>query len=307
MNALRYEPMRLAAAAAAGALCLGHADAYAQRQFQVYASVLDAAGAPVAALQPGDIRILESGMEARIVKIESVSFPVKLQLLLDNGAGLGGDNIVHLRNGVQSLLEALPPNLEVTVVVTSGQPRFLVRPTTDRGAIAKGLALLAPETGAGRFVEALSDATERIEKDKGNYVGVIVAVATTAGDLNVLERDVERIVQRLQAHPTIVHVVLFSLLGSRSARGGANQTDVGIGITELTGGRFETIAAPSRLATLLPEIGARVATTHERQRREFRITAERPSGAVGELKGVSMAAFGGLSVASVSFDGRVID
>ena len=285
--------------------CLATSGVHAQQQFQVYASIADAAGAPAASIQPTDIRVMENGVEAKVLKVESVSFPVTLQLLLDNGVGLGSDNSSHLRNGVRGLLDALPPGLEVTVVSTAGQPKFLVRATTDRAAIMKGIGLLAPESGAGRFVEALSDATQRIEKDKGNFVAVIVSFATTAGDLNVMERDVERLSKRLQTRPTIVHVVLLSLLGTRSARGGGNQTEVGIGVTQMTGGRFESIAAPNRLATLLPEIGAQVAHTHERQARQFKITVERPAGASGELKNVGMAAFGGLAVTSVSFDGRV--
>jgi hypothetical protein len=118
-----------------------------------------------------------------------------------------------------------------------------------------------------------------------------------------MERDGERLSKRIQARPTTVHVVLLSLLGTRSSLGGANQTEVGVGLTKMTGGRFESIAAPNRIATLLPEIGAQVAKAHERQ--EFKITAERPAGASGELNKVSMGALGGLAVSSVSLDGRV--
>ena len=292
-------------AAIAAVLCVTTPGTHAQQQFKLYASILDGTGVPVAAVQPTDIRVMENGVEAKIVKVESVSFPVKLQVLVDNGVGLGADNIAHLRNGVRGLLEALPAGVEVTLVVTAGQPKFLVRATTDRAAIMKGLGLLAPESGAGKFVEALLDATARIEKDKGDYVPVIVAFATTAGDVNVMERDGERLSKRIQERPTTVHVVLLSLIGSRSAQGGANQTEVGVGLTKMTGGRFESIAAPNRIATLLPEIGTQVAKAHERQTRQFRITAERPAGASGELTRVSMAAFGGLEVASVSLDGRI--
>jgi hypothetical protein len=63
--------------------------------------------------------------------------------------------------------------------------------------------------------------------------------------------------------------------------------------------------SPIRLATLLPEIGTQVAMAHERQSHQFKITVQRPAGASGELNQVSMNAFGGLAVTSVSFDGRV--
>ena len=79
------------------------------------------------------------------------------------------------------------------------------------------------------------------------------------------------------------------------------------GVAEITGGRFENIAAPNRLATLLPEIGTQVARSHELQRQQYRITVQRPDGATGDVSKVSISAFGGLAVDSVSFDGRVRD
>ena len=285
--------------------CLATSGAYAQQQFQLYASIVDETGAPPATLRPADIRVQENGAEAKVVKVESVSIPMKLQLLVDNGVGLGGDNIAHLKNGVRGFLEALPPGIEVTFVTTGSQPRFLVRATTNKEALMKGLGLLGPEGGAGRFVEALLDATERIEKDKSVYAPVIVAFATTAGDVNVKEQDGERLAKRMQARPTTVHTVLLSLLGNRSALGGANQTEVGVGLSKMGGGRFESIAAPSRLATLLPEIGAQVAKAYERQTHQFKITAQRPAGASGELGNVGMGATAALTINSVSFDGRI--
>jgi len=280
----------------------------AQQQFRLYASIIDGNGTSPATIQASDIRVLENGVEAKVAKIEAISFPMKLQLLVDNGVGLSGDNISHLRNGVRGLLEALPQGMEVTVVATAGRPRMLIRASTDRAAIMKSIALLAPDGSTGKFVEALKEATERIERDKSDHVGVIVSFVTTAGDRIILDRDVANIFERLQSHPTIVHVVLLSLVGSRSAAGGgANQTDIGINVAKLTGGRFESIAAPSRLATLLPEIGAQVAAANERQAHQFRVTVDRPAGASGPLKQVTMSAFGGLAVASVSLDGRVTE
>ena len=46
-------------------------------------------------------------------------------------------------------------------------------------------------------------------------------------------------------------------------------------VAKLTSGRYESINAPSRIATLLPEIGAQVAKAAQGQSKQFRITAER--------------------------------
>jgi hypothetical protein len=292
-------------ATAVGISLLGAlAAAQGSKQIQVYASILDGAGAPATAVQPGDIRLMENGAAATVTKVEPVNWPVKVQILLDNGVGLGGQNIQQLKNGVKALLEALPENLEVTLVSTAPQPRFLVRATTDRAAMQKGLELLSPDSGAGRFVEGLNEATQRIERDKGDYFPVIVSVATSAGDRDVKESDVERMMKRLEARPTTVHVILYNS-GTVSAGGGSNQTQIGIAVTKFTGGRFENINSAQRIESLLAQWGKEVATNVERQSHQFRVTADRPAGASGDIGQISMGAKAPLVLSGLSLDGRI--
>ena len=286
------------------ALCVASGDVRAQQQIQLYASVADVTGKPVATLEPADLKVMEGGVEAKIVKVEPVNWPVKVQLLLDNGIGLGGQNIQSLKDGVKGLIEALPANLEVTIVTTAPQPRFLVRPTTDKAMMIEGLSRLAPDGGAGRFVESLNEATQRIEKDKTDHFPVIISSATSSGDANVLERDVKRIFERIQKRPTTVHVVLLNST-TGSATGGANQTEVGLSVTQATRGRYESIAVPTRLATLLPELGKQVAVSVEKQTHQFRLTLERPAGKTGEVGQLSAGARSGLSLQGLSMDGQL--
>jgi len=285
------------------ALCVA-SDVRAQQQVQLYASVADVTGKPVATLEPADLKVLEGGVEAKIVKVEPVSWPVKVQLLVDNGIGLGGQNIQSLKDGIKGLIEALPENLEVTIVTTAPQPRFLVRPTMDKAMMIEGLSRLAPDGGAGRFVESMNEATQRIEKDKSDHFPVIISSATSSGDANVLERDVKRIFERIQKRPTTGHVILLNST-TGSATGGANQTQVGLSVTQATRGRYESIAVPTRLATLLPEIGKQVAASHEKQSHQFKITVERPAGKSGELGQLSAGARSGLALQGLSTDGRL--
>jgi hypothetical protein len=286
-------------------LCSFTRDADAQQQqFQLYASVADVTGNSVKTLEPTDLRVMEGGVEAKVIKVEPVNWPVKVQLLLDNGIGLGSGNIQILKDGVTGLIQALPDKLEVTIVTTAPQPRFLVRPTTEKAMMLEGLGRLAPDSGAGRFVESMNEATQRIEKDKSDHFPVIIMAGTSSGDANVMERDVKRIFERIQKRPTTVHVVLLNST-TGSASGGANQTQVGMAVTEATRGRFENIAAPTRLATLLPEIGKQVAAAVEKQSSQFRLTVERPAGAKGDLGQVGAGARSGLTLRGLSMDGRL--
>ena len=83
------------------------------------------------------------------------------------------------------------------------------------------------------------------------------------------------------------------------------QTQVGIAAVEAD--RVDaTKRSPRRAgsATLLPEIGAQVAKSHQRQSRQFRITYERPSGAKGQVGEVGMSVPAGFTP-TLSLDGHL--
>jgi hypothetical protein len=86
---------------------------------------------------------------------------------------------------------------------------------------------------------------------------------------------VER-VQKLAAERAMT--VHFIRLTSGSVSGGftgALQTNLGIALSKITGGRYEAINANSRLATLFPEIGKQIAASNRLQMHQYRITYER--------------------------------
>lgn len=259
------------------------ANIHGQQQFVVFLSLLDGSGNAPASLSAEQITITENGTSVEVIRIDRIDWPIKVQVLVDNGIGMGSDNLIHLRNGLRGLMKELPTGVEVSLYTTAPQPRPVVRPTTDRFALVQGVDRITPDTGAGRYVESLNEASQRIERDKTNYFPVIISVATAAGDTNVMERDVEALWRRLQQRPTTVHTVMLSGARSPTSFAGANQTQVGLAVKGLTRGRYDNIAAGSRLATLLPEIGAQVAESHRRQSRQFRITAERPGGQKGPI------------------------
>lgn len=295
--------MRTRALFVVAALGLSAPSAWAQSQVQVFASVVDGGGAVPETLQRDDLRILEGGTALTVARIEPVrGWPTKLQVLVDNGAGLGGDNLIHLRNGVRNLLSSLSPGIEVTLISLAPQPRMIVRSTSDRAAYMKGPDLLTPDTGAGKFVDGLKEALQRIERDKSDHFPMIVMLGTAAGDNNFRDSDIAQIQKLVAARPVTIHAAVITMPG-RTASQGAVQGELGIWTTKVTGGRFETIAAVSRVSTLLEEIGVAVAESHKKQTNQFRVTVERAS-ASQPVGGVSAAARGGLTLTGLSFDGR---
>src|SRR5687768_11929609 len=116
------------------ALCVTATALHAQRQLTLLATVTDPGGAETT-VTPDQVKFSENGTDGKILKVEPVNTVPKVQILIDNGVGIGGEGIGDLRKGVRGLLEALPPTLEVTLVTTAPQPRFLERATTDHAKL----------------------------------------------------------------------------------------------------------------------------------------------------------------------------
>ena len=287
-----------------GVLGLTTLGIHAQQQIQLFARIVDSKGAPVAALEPGDVTIKENNVDTKVLKIDPINWPIKVQVLVDNGIGLGNDNLSNIRTGLRGLIEALPEGTELTFVTTAPQPRIVVRPTTDRMAQLKGIDLLSPDSGTGRFVESLNEAMQRVEKDKTDFFPVIISAGTVSGDTTSnLENTYKELIRRLQKRPATVHVVMFSKSTGQAAQNGGIQQEVGIQVTQAVRGRYEAIAVGSRLATLLPELGAQVAKSHENQSHQFRLTIARSSS--GNLGEIGIATRSGLSATALSMDGRI--
>ena len=258
----------------------------AQAQFTLLASFVErGTNNPVETMTSADVSVTEDGLPATVVKVEPVVRSVKVQVLIDNGAGIGR-NIGELRNGLRGLLDALPPDVETTLVTTSPQARFLVRASKNRDELRKGADRLAPDSGGGRFIESLKEAAERANKDKDAFA-VIIAAGTTSGDAKVQESDMQRALDQVGRKPMIVHVLLYS--GEKSSSGGLTQVEVGERVAQATGGRYELINGLSRYTTLLSELGAEVAKQFTGNTRQFRVTVQRPTGKRGELGKVSVS------------------
>ena len=298
--------MRATVIGLVGALaCVAAIDLHAQNTLTFFASIVDEKGAPVATLAPEDLKVAENGVEGKVVKIEPIDWPIKVQLLIDNGTGMD-QALVQIRNSVKGFVEVLPDGIEMSLFTTAPQPRNIVRPTMDKQAIIQGADRIAPDSGAPRFIEALNEAAARIDKEKGNYFPVVVILgSTTADGSSFVERDVQRMLQRFSDRAATVHVVMIST-GAQSARSvaGANQTNVGDAVAKTTGGRYENIAAINRITTLLPEIGTQVAKSHARQSHQFRITFQRPNGASGPVGQVGAATRTGFTP-SLTINGRL--
>jgi hypothetical protein len=250
----------------------------AQKQGQLFIKVVGPGGTPVTDLQAGDVMVTEDGVECKTVKIEPIDWPIKLQVLVDNGKA-NTTPINSLRDGLKGLFDQIPDDVEMSLYTTSPQPRPIVKPTTDKQKLLDGINLIVPDGGAGAFFDALSEAASRTDKDKTPHFPVIFMVGSDFGKILALDRDYKKLQENIIKHAMTIHLVVMSAGAGLGSSGGGAQTEIGLNVTKLSGGRYENITTTTRLATLLPEFGKRIAESQTRQSHQYRITYERPANA----------------------------
>ena len=248
--------------------------AQGSRTFQFAVSATDAAGAPVTDLKPDEVVMTENGVRQQVVKVEPLSVPIKLTLVIDNGVD-STDALVHYRAGLTGLVEALPPDVEITLITIAPQPRAVVRPTTDRAQVLRAINGFAPEQAAPRFTDALVEFSQRLQREVKDkkvplYVPVMVMLSTTSVQQTSYEPpEVTKAVNFLVSRRARLNMIVMSTRTGQATSpetlNASVQAIIGIPVVKATNGRYESLAVSSRLATLLPEWGKDLAALHQRQ------------------------------------------
>lgn len=266
--------------------------ASAQQQFQFFLSAADGSGDRVTDLRLDEVAVSEDGRPARVVRLDPVAWPIKVTVMVDNGLGTG-NFLVQYRNGLKGFFQALPTGVEASLLTLAPQPRWVVRRTNDRVQLSNGVDRISPDSSGARLLDALIEESDRVEKENRDataYFPVVVIVSTTGPEGSApRDRDLDRMVRQFKARGARIHVVMLGTNAtSPNSIVGARQVQAGKLLADETGGRYEAIAAATRIATLLPEYGEVVADAHEFQSQQYLVTVERPAGATGALGELAM-------------------
>jgi formaldehyde-activating enzyme involved in methanogenesis len=294
--------------------------AYAQNQVKpnqllVFISAVDASGAPVTDLKPEEVAMTEDGAPGKVVSLDRHQLPVKLTIAIDNGKD-STTALTSLRTGLTGLVEALPPDVEVTLV-TMSQPQTVVRPTTDRAQITQGISRFGPDPRAvAKFSETLVEYSQRIDKDfkdkKLTYVPMLVVVSTSTPELEDVQPDsIQKALNTLQTRGARVSVIMFTTTPTNTESVAnmkqGRQALIAAPIVKASRGKFETLVQFNQLETVLPAWGKEIAASHTKQTNQFRAVIDRPGGATGALNKPGLKITRPGVNGTVSPDGRFIE
>jgi len=285
------------------------ASAHAQQPIQIFLSAVDADEKPVVDLKEEEIDIQVDGAACPVARFEAINWPTKLTVMVDNSP-VFNDSLRQLRESLRAFFKAIPPTMEVSLVSTAPAPRFIYKAGNDRVKLMSSIDLLTPDSAAPRFIDALAEAADRAVKEKAgkeikNFFPVFFIVGNNGVEgSSPRDYQVNKLFKQTLESAATVHVVMLSSSSRQLDIGaGTNQIEVGLKLTQLTGGRYEAIAAQTRLTTLLPEFATQIARSQSRQSNQYRITCQPPAGSKPQ-RITAATRRDGIS-AALTFDGRV--
>jgi hypothetical protein len=287
----------------------GEAVVHAQQAIQIFLSAVDNDGKPVTDLRAEEVTIQVDGADCNTTRFEAIDWPTKLTLMVDNSP-VFNDSLRQLREALRAFVTALPQDMEVALLSTAPAPRFVYKSGTDRIKLMSSIDLLTPDSSAPRFIDALAEASdraakERAGKEKNNFFPVFMIIGNNAVEgSSPRDYQINKMFKQVSENGVTIHVVMLSNSSRQLDIGtGTNQIEVGIKLTQLTSGRYEAIAAQTRLTTLLPEYALQIGKSHVRQSHQYRITCQPPGGAKPQR--ITAATMRSNISAALTFDGRI--
>jgi len=147
------------------------------RQRHAYVTALDAAGKPVASLEPTDVMVREDGTAREVLKVEKATQPIQLALLVDNSQ-TATDSIRDIREALTKFVGLLGTPHEIAIVTLAERPTIQTDYTSNPELLKKAVnrVFARPDSGA-YLLEAIKETTRGLRKREATRA-VIVAVMT---------------------------------------------------------------------------------------------------------------------------------
>lgn len=272
--------LRFAGSALAGALCLLGASLPAEAQeHTLYVSVTDGDGNPVTGLTQDDVTVRWDGENVQTTGFEAFGWPVRLTVFVDNSRH-GARSVEHMRDGLRALLRELPDEMEVALLTTAWQARWITPHTSDRAELERGISVITPDTNApARFIDPLAGEAARIDEDDDReYYPVVVMVGAHLVDSSTSQQGrVDRMVERLVDNAVEVHTLQFVTPSTFTHRRAViGDPVIGEVLVPITRGSFEEITDRRTFVEKLATLGRDIARKHRVVSSQYRVTYRQP-------------------------------
>lgn len=233
----------------------------------LYASVLDASGAPVESVNPDDLTVREDKVVREVLEVWPATEPMEIAILIDNSQA--SDSFIrNYRDALPVFINAIGADPtgarhQVAIITLADRPVIAVDYTTDLSAAIKATQRIFAMPGSGTYLlDGIIQTSRGIVKRSATR-SVIVVITTEGPELS--DRAYQAVIEPLRAAGASLHAVVVGRPVNNQ-----NERAVVLGMgTKDTGGSYGTIFT----GTALPRQLERLATelTHQ-----FKVTYARP-------------------------------
>jgi CheY-like chemotaxis protein len=210
----------------------------------VVVSVFDRTGAMVTDLRAEEVTLAESGQGRAVQRVERDLRPLALAVLVDSSEVLGKGFLRDLGDPVMDFLEALPPEVDKTLMTIGTPPEVLSLqdPAQTRISLKS-----RPPFGKLSLYDGIAEAADRLARKKGTRRAIVVVMTDRFS-----EEDRQKALTAAARAAPLMLVVQFAGEGAY-----ASALD---SIVKWSGGRYEQISSATgvgkTLKKLLPELDA---------------------------------------------------
>lgn len=241
-------------------------NAQAATERDVYVSVLNKAGEPVAGLQPDDFIVRENGVRREVLRVRRATDPMDLAILVDNSQA-ATPLILDIRTGLEGFVARMREIADIAIITFGDRPTVVQDYTRDPAALAKGIGHLFAVPGSGAYLlDAVRETVSGLGK-RGASRAAIVVVSASGQEFSNLHYD--QVLDPLLASGAALHVLAMAG-GKEPVDDESRSRDILIDRgTTGTGGRRDNLLAAMNIPGALDQLAAELLN-------QYRVTYARP-------------------------------
>lgn len=226
----------------------------------IYVSVLDGSGKPVAGLSTGDFSVTEDGNPREVLKAGPATAPLTISILVDDSQA-AQPAVQHIREGLSAFVKALEGKAEIAIATIGERPTIAVDYTKNNAALERGINRIFSRRGAGAYLmDGIVEVSRGLQKREAARP-VIVALTIEEGP-EFSNRYYEPVLEELQKSGAALHVLAIGSPSSSQADEMRNRNIVIAEGTSRTGGRRDQVLAVTAIPELLNQLAAELTTQY---------------------------------------------
>jgi hypothetical protein len=213
-----------------------------------------------------DFLVTENGVTREVTRVTPGETPMRIVLLVDSSTATQ-PMMTTFRNALNSFVDSLREEDEVTFISTGGQIRVRTQPSTDRAGLRASIGLFASEGGANAFLETLIEADQRFLKTAPAKWPVFVILTT---DMTNSQREPDvarynRFMNDFLSRGGSAHAVVMA------GKAFGPVTDLTMNLVQNTGGMYTSLVADSGLPERLSSIAQRLFEDHQQMVNRYEV------------------------------------